>query len=52
VLIAVADDMTRERCSFCCQRRAEVAGLASTGDVAICTERLKLCDEIVAEQLS
>jgi hypothetical protein len=52
VLIVVADDKTRERCSFCGKRRAQVPGLVSTGDVAICSECLQLCDEIVAERLA
>jgi hypothetical protein len=52
VLAAISEKKTRERCSFCGKRRAEVSGLASTGEVAICSECLKLCDEIVTERLS
>ncbi len=46
-----SNEKTRERCSFCGKRRAEVSGLVSTGEVAICTECLMFCDEIVAERL-
>jgi len=42
----------RERCSFCGKRRGQVEGLASTGADAICSECLRLCDEILAEQLA
>ena len=49
-VIAVAADR-RERCSFCGKRRPQVEGLASTGDVLICSSCLKLCDEIVSERL-
>ena len=52
VLAVVNDENTRERCSFCGKRRAEVSRLASTGDVAICSECIQFCDEIVAEQLA
>jgi hypothetical protein len=52
VLAALSDEKTRERCSFCGKRHAEVSALASTGDVAICEECLKLCDEIVTERLA
>ncbi len=50
-LVAVAADNTRERCSFCGKRRHQLDGLASSGDVMICSDCLKLCDEIFAEQL-
>ncbi len=50
-LVAVAADNTRERCSFCGKRRHQLDGLASSGDVLICKDCLKLCDEIFAEQL-
>jgi hypothetical protein len=33
------------------RRRHQVGGLASTGDVLICSDCLKLCEEILAEQL-
>jgi len=50
-LVAVAAENTRERCSFCGKRRHQLDGLASSGDVLICSDCVKLCDEIVAEQL-
>jgi ATP-dependent protease Clp ATPase subunit len=42
---------TRERSSFCGKRRHQLDGLASSGDVLICNNCLKLCDEIFAERL-
>jgi ribosomal protein S14 len=50
-IVAVSADNPRERCSFCGRRRHQIGGLASTGDVLICTDCLKLCHEILAEQL-
>jgi ATP-dependent protease Clp ATPase subunit len=44
-------DKRREPCSFCGKRRPQVDGLASTGDVLICNDCLKLGEEIVAERL-
>jgi ClpX C4-type zinc finger len=49
-VVAVAADR-RERCSFCGKRRAQVEGLASTGDALICSNCLKLCEEIGTERL-
>ncbi len=51
-LVAVSADNRRERCSFCGKRRPQITGLASTGDVLICDDCLKLCAEILAEQLN
>jgi len=50
-LVAVSADNSRERCSFCGKRRHEVCGLASTGEVLICGNCLRLCEEILAEEL-
>jgi hypothetical protein len=51
-VVAIGEDRGRERCSFCGKRRHHVAGLASTGDVEICSECLTLCDEILVERLA
>jgi ribosomal protein S14 len=51
LMAITAVDKRRERCSFCGKRRPHVAGLASTGDVLICNDCVRLCEEILAEQL-
>ena len=48
----VAEAAMTERCSFCGKRRHQVAGLAAAGSARICAECLKLCDEIIVEQLA
>jgi len=45
------EDMT-ERCSFCGKRRHQVPGLAAAHSARICAECLRLCHEIVTEQLA
>lgn len=40
------------KCSFCGKRRDQVTGLASAARVAICTECLALCREIITEELA
>lgn len=40
------------KCSFCGKRRNQVTGLAAAAQVAICTECLALCHEIVDEELT
>ena len=40
------------KCSFCGKRRHQVTGLASVAQVAICTECLALCHEIITEELA
>src|SRR6266540_6144177 len=45
-VVAVAADR-RERCSFCGKRRPPVEGLASTGDVIICSNCIKIYEELV-----
>lgn len=52
VLAALSDENSRERCSFCGKRRSQLSGLASTDAVAICSECLRICDDIVVEQLA
>jgi ClpX C4-type zinc finger len=57
---SVADDETRERCSFCGKYRPQCTGLASAASpaaegkaarhAAICAECLELCGEIIAER--
>ena len=46
------EDGLRVKCSFCGKRRHQASGLAITGRVAICTECLALCHEIVTEALT
>jgi len=52
VLAALSDEHARERCSFCGKRRTQVSGLAGTGAVAICSECLQICEDIVTERLA
>ena len=40
------------KCSFCGKRRHQVTGLAAAAKVAICTECLALCREIITEELA
>jgi hypothetical protein len=40
------------KCSFCGKRRHQVTGLAAAARVAICTECLALCHDIIAEELA
>jgi ClpX C4-type zinc finger len=40
------------KCSFCGKRRHQVSGLAVAARVAICTECLALCHEIITEELA
>jgi hypothetical protein len=40
------------KCSFCGKRRHQVTGLAAAARVAICTECLALCREIITEELA
>jgi hypothetical protein len=40
------------KCSFCGKRPHQVTGLASAARVAICTECLALCHEIITEELA
>jgi ATP-dependent Clp protease ATP-binding subunit ClpX len=40
------------KCSFCGKRRHQVTGLAVAARVAICTECLALCHEIITEELA
>ena len=40
------------KCSFCGKRRHQVTGLATAAQVAICTECLALCHEIITEELT
>jgi hypothetical protein len=45
-------DDARFKCSFCGKRRHQVSGVAVAARVAICTECLTLCHEIIAEELA
>ena len=45
-------DAAPVKCSFCGKRRHEVSGVAAAARVAICTECLALCDEIIMEELA
>jgi ATP-dependent protease Clp ATPase subunit len=47
----VSAETGAEQCSFCGKHRHQVAAMASAGDARICDECLKLCDEIVSEEL-
>jgi ClpX C4-type zinc finger len=49
----VGDDQDglRVKCSFCGKRRHQASGLVVTGRVAVCTECLALCHEIIAEAM-
>jgi ATP-dependent protease Clp ATPase subunit len=51
-LFTVSAENARERCGFCGKRRREVDGLVSTGAVEICSDCVKLCDEILSERLA
>jgi len=46
------EDTSRFKCSFCGKRRHQVSGLAIAAQLAICTECLALCHEIIAEELA
>jgi ClpX C4-type zinc finger len=45
-------DAASVKCSFCGKRRHQVSGLAAATRVAICTECLALCREIITEELA
>jgi len=45
-------DAATVKCSFCGKRRHQVSGLAAAARVAICTECLALCHEIITEELA
>jgi ribosomal protein L37AE/L43A len=45
-------DDPRFKCSFCGKRRHQVSGVAVAAGVAICTECLALCHEIITEELA
>ena len=45
-------DAALVKCSFCGKRRHQVSGLAVAARVAICTECLGLCHEIITEELA
>jgi hypothetical protein len=49
---SVSEDATRLKCSFCGKHRYQVSGLAVAARLAICTECIALCHEIIAEQLA
>lgn len=49
---AVDETSRRERCSFCGKARHEVGGLASAGETRICVDCVRLCEEILAEELA
>jgi len=51
-LIPVGADLPTAKCSFCGKRRHQVTGLAAAAGVAICTECLSLCREIMDEDLA
>jgi len=40
------------KCSFCGKRRHQVSGVAVAARVAVCTECLALCHEIITEELA
>lgn len=48
---AIGEEAGAERCSFCGKRRAQVAGLAAAGRATVCDECLRLCHEVVEEEL-
>ncbi len=50
--VAEDNDGPAFKCSFCGKRRHQVSGLAVTARVAICTECLALCNEIIIEELA
>ena len=50
--VAEDNDTPAFKCSFCGKRRHQVSGLAVTARVAICTECLALCNEIIIEELA
>jgi len=50
--VAEDNDAAAFKCSFCGKRRHQVSGLAVAARVAICTECLTLCDEIITEELA
>jgi hypothetical protein len=45
-------DAASVKCSFCSKRRHQVSGLATAARVAICSECLALCREIITEDLA
>ena len=45
-------DDPRFKCSFCGKRRHQVSGVAVAAGVAVCTECLALCHEIITEELA
>lgn len=52
VIEQVSDADRAQPCSFCGKQRHQVAGMASAGQVGICTECIGLCDEIILEELT
>ena len=53
-MTSVGEDMDalRVKCSFCGKRRHQVSGAAAAARLAICTECLALCHEIITEALA
>jgi ClpX C4-type zinc finger len=53
-MTSAGDDMDglRVKCSFCGKRRHQVSGIAAAARVAVCTECLALCHEIITEELA
>jgi ClpX C4-type zinc finger len=53
-MTSVGDDSDAApvKCSFCGKRRHQASGMAAAARVAICTECLALCDEIITEELA
>jgi hypothetical protein len=55
VMTSVGDDNkygAPVKCSFCGKRRHQVAGLAAAAQIAICSECLALCREIIIDGLA
>jgi ATP-dependent protease Clp ATPase subunit len=50
--VAEDNDAPPFKCSFCGKRRHQVSGVAVAARVAICTECLALCHEIITEELA
>jgi ClpX C4-type zinc finger len=50
--IAEDNDAPAFKCSFCGKRRHQVSGVAVAARVAVCTECLALCHEIITEELT
>ena len=48
---AVGAEAATERCGFCGKRRAQVAGMAAAGRATVCDECLRLCHELVEDEL-